>query len=97
MILISIVLGMYDHDDISPVARYNISMQIYLFATFIMFKVLSIYEILLHDVTHVEIEDEKYVLILVFLEHIIFLGGTLAEACLFQILMPYFGGFLFGI
>ena len=93
MILIPIVLGMYDHDDISPVAQYNISMQIYLIATFIMFKVLIVYKILLHDET-MEIEDEKYILIL---EHVIFLSGTLAEACLYQILMPYFGGFLLGI
>ena len=62
-----------------------------------MFKVLYIYEILLHDVTHVEIEDENNVLILIILENIIFLSGILAEACLFQILKPYFGGFLFGI
>ena len=96
MILIPIVLGMYDHDDISPIAQYNISMQIYMFATFIMFKVLIVYEILVHDESHetMEIEDEKYILIL---EHVIFLSGTLAEACLYQILMPYFGGFLFGI
>ena len=31
------------------------------------------------------------------LEHVIFLSGTLAETCLFQILTPYFGEFLFGI
>ena len=70
-----------------------IVLRIYLFATFIMFKVFIAYEILLHDVT-VEIEDEKYVSILMILEHVIFLSGTLAEACLFQILTPYFRGFI---
>ena len=87
-ILVPIVLEMYDQDNISPVARYNITMRIYLFTAFLMFKVFTVYEILLHEVTRIEIEDEKYALILLVLERVIFLSGILAEACLFQILIP---------
>ena len=83
---------MYNHDDISPFSVYNISMKIYLLSIFVMFHVFIVYEISFHDKT-LEI-TEKYILIL---EHLIFLSGTLAEVCLFQILIPYFGGFLSGI
>ena len=83
---------MYNHGDISPFSVYNISMKIYLLSIFVMFHVFIVYEISLHDKT-LEI-TEKYILIL---EHLIFLSGILAEVCLFQILIPYFGGFLSSI
>ena len=61
-----------------------------------MFKIFIAYEILIHDVI-VKIEDEKYVLIFMILEHVILLNETLAETCLFQILTSYFRGFLLSV
>ncbi|RVW97186.1 hypothetical protein CK203_029951 [Vitis vinifera] len=90
-ILGSAVLAKYQYDNISPFAQHNIAMRISLFATFIYFMVVVVYEILNPDET-VKVEDDgRYLLIL---GHVRFLSGTIAATLLILILIPYFGWFL---
>ncbi|KAL6322812.1 hypothetical protein AAG906_020812 [Vitis piasezkii] len=90
-ILGSTVLAKYQYDNVSPFAQHNIAMRISLFATFIYFMVVVIYEILNPDGT-IKVEDDiRYLLIL---GHVRFLSGTVAATLLILILIPYFGWFL---
>ena len=65
-------------------------MQISLFASFIYFMMVVVYEILDSDGTVKVEEDGRYLLIL---GHVRFLSGTTAVTLLILILIPYFGWF----
>ena len=89
------VLAKYQYENVPPFTLDNIALQISFFATFIYFIVVIVYQILYHDANAtIKKEDEKYVRIL---GHVRFLSGTLAAACLIQILIPYFGWLLLGM
>ncbi|XP_034708874.1 uncharacterized protein LOC117931910 [Vitis riparia] len=93
-ILGSAALAKYQYDNVSPFAQHNIAMRISLFAIFIYFMVVVVYEILNPDGT-VKVEDDgRYLLIL---GHVRFLSGTIAATLLILILIPYFGWFLLAI
>ncbi|XP_010661682.1 uncharacterized protein LOC104881877 [Vitis vinifera] len=90
-ILGSVVLAKYQYDNVSPFGEHNIAMRISLFATFIYFMVVVVYEILNLDGT-IKVEDDgRYLLIL---GHVRFLSGTIAATLLILILISYFGWFL---